>query len=71
MSRISGRISKLEAKRVPTRAVMVVRDIVTGVDEAERRVKIEVLNASSSGNVLHIIRTIVSPHDQGPSSCPA
>lgn len=71
MSRISGRISKLESKREPrTPAVRVVRHIVTGVDETERQAKIEALTASSSGNELHIIRTIVSPHHR-PIACPA
>lgn len=72
MSRISGRISKLEAQRHPrTPVVRVVRHIVTGMDETERQAKIEALTASSSGNVLHIIRTIVSPHHQGTTLCPA
>lgn len=72
MSSISGRILKLEAQRAPVSpAVKVERHIVTGTTEAEREAKIEAVMASSSDNVLHIIRTIVQPRHQKTPSCPA
>lgn len=72
MSKISSRISKLEAQHLhPTPTARVLRHIVAGADEADRQAKIEALIASSSGDALHIIRTIVTPHHVEISSCPA
>lgn len=70
MKKISDRLLKLEAQRAAAaEAVKVVRHIVTGANEAERRAKVEALTVSTQGNVLHIIRTIVRPHHEEPAPC--